>query len=67
MCVIVEFDEVRLGNRRFFPGDDAHRARWVPIVHENIFSNTEDKVTRKQFPLILAWALTHWKAQGMTL
>ena len=24
-------------------------------------------VVRKQFPLGLAWALTHWKAKGMTL
>ena len=24
-------------------------------------------VVREQYPLTLAWALTHWKAQGMTL
>ena len=27
----------------------------------------EENVIRGQYPLTLAWALTHWKAQGMTL
>ena len=27
----------------------------------------DDEVLRSQFPLTLAWALTHWKAQGMSL
>ena len=27
----------------------------------------EEHVSREQFPLTLAWALTHWKAQGMNL
>ena len=27
----------------------------------------EDHVFRENYPLTLAWALTHWKAQGMTL
>ena len=27
----------------------------------------EANVVREQYPLTLAWALTHWKAQGMTL
>ena len=73
VCVIVEFSEVNLNvgghagkPRTFFP-ERPGCERWVPIFHETIFSNVADKVTRKQFPLILAWALTHWKAQGMTL
>jgi hypothetical protein len=64
VCVIVEFDELKL------PDDlsmGEGKKRWVPIFHEKTFSGAEEKVTRKQFPLTLAWALTHWKAQGMTL
>ena len=50
----------------FFPGDPS-RQRWVPIFPESRSSALEENVSREQFPLTLAWALTHWKAQGMTL
>jgi hypothetical protein len=69
----VEFDELDLGvcgqdrRRSFFP-DHPERAKWVPIFHrESWASGEEDTVSRTQFPLVLAYALTHWKAQGMTL
>ena len=32
-----------------------------------VSAESDPKITRQQFPLTLAWALTHWKAQGMTL
>ena len=51
---------------RFFP-DDPSRRNWVPIFRQEISSTVEDHVTRENYPLTLAWALTHWKAQGMTL
>ena len=66
LCVVVEFDDVELGNESFFPGQPERR-RWVPIFRRKAFSASEAAVYREQFPLTLAWALTHWKAQGMTL
>ena len=52
--------------RTFFP-DDPSRRNWVPIFRQEVSSTVEDHVTRENYPLTLAWALTHWKAQGMTL
>ena len=72
ICVFVEFDDVHLGEdssagrRSFFPGD-VEKSRWIPIYRKETSSESEENVVRKQFPLELAWALTHWKAQGMTL
>jgi len=72
ICVFVKFDDVQMGEessgaaRSFFP-DDAEKSRWIPIYRKEVSSDSEENVVRKQFPLDLAWALTHWKAQGMTL
>ena len=62
-------------SRDFFPkmdlGKDAsgkpRSSKFVPVFRHRVGSETDDKVYRNQFPLVLAWCLTHWKAQGMNL
>ena len=39
----------------------------MPIFRQRVSSTAEENVWRENYPLTLAWALTHWKAQGMTL
>jgi hypothetical protein len=82
ICLIIEFDDVDLGveagmsqPRCFFPdmdlgNDDSGKPRsrrFVPIFRQSHGGQVHDTVTRSQFPMVLAWALTHWKAQGMNL
>ena len=67
VCVVVEFDDVQLGGRRFFDEESGLSERCVPIFHFEAAAESDKNVKRQQFPLTLAWALTHYKAQGMTL
>ena len=70
ICVFVEFDDVRLGAdesgvaRSFFPGEPI-RKNWIPIFRQCVSSTVEEHVARENYPLQLAWAMTHWKAQGL--
>ena len=73
LCVFVEFDDVQLGTdvtgreRSFFPEDPVRR-QWVPVFRTSAMpADSVGQITREQFPLTLAWALTHWRSQGMTL
>ena len=71
LAVIVEFDEVNLEDesgvsRTFFPGEFG-KARWVPVFRKTVHLIDDEDVNRKQFPLVLAWAVTYWQAHGMTL
>ena len=47
--------------------DDASKATWVVLEPAERDDGSSDGVKRTQFPLVLGWAMTPWKAQGMTL
>jgi hypothetical protein len=71
VCVLVDFADVDLGvgecdAARLFV-DQPVRGNWFLIFREEAYSSSEERVRRKQFPLILAWAMTVWKAQRMIL
>ena len=49
----------------FFP--EPERKTWIPIFPRTVADEDDKTITRTQFPLVLGWALTPWKAQGITL
>ena len=51
------FDEQKYPDRR----------TWLPLRPETASKEGDKEITRTQYPLWLAWALTPWKTQGMTL
>ena len=61
--VVVDFPEY--AGPAFY--DQASRKTWVPIRVQTRTAEGASGASRSQFPLILGWALTVWKAQGMTL
>ena len=46
---------------------DPARREWVPLMPLTRDAEHRPGVSRTQFPLVLGWAITPWKAQGMTL
>lgn len=49
------------------PQGDPGKGALVHSFRQSVSSENEEKLYREQYPLTLAWALTHWNAQGMTL
>jgi hypothetical protein len=60
LYLIIEFPDYK--GPPFFNG--IGREQWVPIRPE--IYEFDDNGYRKQFPVSLSWALTAWKAQGLT-
>ena len=46
---------------------DPNRRTWVPLFPRTVLDFGNRSISRTQFPLVLGWARTPWKAQGMTL
>ena len=62
-CLLVEAPDY-IGPS-FFPEDETRR-KWIPLFPITR-TDTDTGISRTQFPVILGWAITPWKAQGMTL
>ena len=62
-AIIINFPEYT--GPPFF--SETGREKWVPLLAQTYeFSEGFKSHYRKQFPISLSWALTPWKAQGMT-
>ena len=62
-CILVNCPKYK--GPTFF--DEPSRRTWVPIFPRTLYSPVDKDVSRAQFPLVLGWALTPWKAQSLTL
>jgi len=64
-AIVVNFPDYK--GPPFFTGDE--RSKWVPMRPEKYdFTDAEGTSHfREQYPLCLSWALTIWKAQGLTI
>ena len=47
--------------------DDPEQRTWIPLQPHRVQDTRQSRIARYQFPFVLGWALTPWKAQGMTL
>ena len=66
IAVVVDFPNYR--GPPFFEVDQyPERGTWLPLRPQTVQKDGDAEVSRTQFPLMLAWALTPWKTQGMTL
>jgi hypothetical protein len=62
-AILIDFDDYV--GPKFFPENDSKR-NWIPINPLNIFSKIS-KVSRTNYPIRFAYALTIHKSQGQTL
>ena len=61
--IIIEFKQY-IGPLVF---SDQSKAKWVPIRPVTRNATDDSHMSRRQCPLVLAFALTSWRAQGMTM
>ena len=64
--IIIEFPQY-VGPPFFDTTLHPEKKTWVPLLRRTQQSDSDRGISRTQFPLVLGWALTPWKAQGMTL
>ena len=65
-AVVVDFPKY-VGPPFFDTTEFPDRATWIPIEPKEMFKDDDASISRIQYPFVLGWALTPWKAQGMTL
>ena len=65
-AIVVDFPQYSgpaFFDERLFP----ERRTWLPLRPETVQQDGNSEICRAQYALMLAWALTPWKAQGMSL
>ena len=65
-CIVCNVPHYR-GEPYFNVAEHPERATWLPFLPRVSRDENNSSVSRLQYPLTLAWALTPQKAQGMTL